>query len=285
MLYFDARDERGGLQAQWRLRWLTDLGAQPIHKATLNAQGYVFAGDRGIQDYLELLSHQASLKDRAEARRDLQDLSSVLDRVVSLGIPTPRTWRLELDAQLPDDLQFPLFVRTARTSWKLGGGVSRVQTILQLQEECQELRHAFGWNSTILARQWIEFESAGTWRRGDLPVEVRVWIVDRKPAAWSFHHLHVVARPRGFPPSMSDLELLERYARHIGRAFDSRLIVADFARDKKGAWWLVEADNGSPAGTAHEAVFKSVAERLDGRPVRRFSDTVGGTMDLLESDP
>lgn len=50
------------------------------------------------------------------------------------------------------------------------------------------------------------------------------------------------------------------------RAFTSRLVVADFARDVSGAWWFNEAGPGSCAGTAHEAVFKHVASRLLGEP-------------------
>jgi hypothetical protein len=128
----------------------------------------------------------------------------------------------------------------------------------------------------ILAREWVDLAPAGEWRRGPLPQEVRVWTVDCIPTAWSFHHIHVIPAPQGFPPSECDLERLRAYASRIGRVFAARLIVADFARDRRGGWWLIEADNGSPAGTAHEQVFKIVAQRLSGRTTRRFADELGG---------
>ena len=96
-----------------------------------------------------------------------------------------------------------------------------------------------------------------------------MWIVDGVPAAWSFHHIHVIPAPQGFPPSDCDLDRLRAYASQIGRAFVARLIVADFARDRRGAWWLIEADNGSPAGTAARLMSKCSRSWRSGSSVAR----------------
>src|SRR5262249_21680174 len=159
----------------------------------------------------------------------------------------------------PEDLTFPLFVRTALSSWKAGGRISRVRSPTELESEARELRRALGWDALILARAWHEFAEAGQSVYGPVPQEVRVWIVDQVPFAWSFHYLNVVSAPRGFPPSGSDLRLVEGLAREVARAFRSRLVAADFAREKSGEWTFIEAGPGSCAGTAHEAVFKAVA--------------------------
>ncbi len=143
-------------------------------------------------------------------------LDTVLDSLVRAGIkvPMPRTWRLEVDAQLPSDLSYPLFLRTPLSSWKLGGTISRVRSARELAEESGQLRRAFGWDATILAREWLDLAIAGASTHGPVPQEIRVWIVDNTPAAWSFfHHLHVVPRPTGFPPSDTDLAELARHAK------------------------------------------------------------------------
>jgi hypothetical protein len=100
--------------------------------------------------------------------------------------------------------------------------------------------------------------------------------VDRIPFAWSFHYLNVVSTPRGFPLSSADLCSLEAMAREVGRAFCSRLVAADFAREKSGEWTFIEAGPGSCAGTAHEGVFKAVASRLCGEDFAFRSDAIGG---------
>lgn len=280
-LFFDPRDRQGAALARARIRWLADLGARPIAIAQPEERGYLFAGDRGIEDYRSLLAPYPLVDDRPDTRAELQDLGRVLERVPE--VPTPRTWRLEIDDPLPDGLTFPLFVRTSRSSWKLGGAISRVRNRPQLRDECDELRRAFGWNASILAREWIDFAPAGEWRRGAIPQEVRVWIVDGIPVAWSFHHLHIIPEPRGFPLVEADVGSIGRHARTIGGAFKARLIVTDFARDRSGSWWLVEADHGSPAGTAHEEVFKFVAQRLEGRSARLVSSSVGMAFTLQET--
>jgi len=140
------------------------------------------------------------------------------------------------------------------------------------------LRRAFGWDTPILARQWINVAVAGKFMYGDAPQEVRVWIVDQHPIAWSFHYLHAVPAPKGFPPKKDDLRILSELSEKIGASFSSRLVVADFIRDREKKWWFVEAGPGSAAGTAHEAVFKYVANRLRGEVGEAFSDEVGGVL-------
>ena len=128
----------------------------------------------------------------------------------------------------------------------------------------------------ILARAWHELAEAGQSVYGPVPQEVRVWIVDHAPFAWSFHYLNVVSAPCGFPPSDADLQILAGMAREVGSTFPSRLVAADFARQKSGEWIFIEAGPGSCAGTAHEAVFKAVASRLRGEELPLRSDAVGG---------
>jgi hypothetical protein len=159
---------------------------------------------------------------------------------------------------------------------KLGGAISKVTSRLQLCDEMSELRRLLGWDSVILAREWCDFESAGESTYGSIPQEIRVWIVDRRPYAWSFHYLNAVLRPIGFPPSDSDLQRLAELADRIGSAFDSRLVVADFAKDKAGRWIFIEAGPGSCVGTAHEAVFKAVAGKLVGLSSPFIADDCSG---------
>jgi hypothetical protein len=183
---------------------------------------------------------------------------------------------LPLDAELPEDLTFPLFVRTAFSSLKLGGRVSKVRTRRQLESEMAELRRLLGWDALILARAWCEFATAGQSVYGPVPQEVRTWIADGRPHAWSFHYLNIVAEPEGFPPSEPDLEELQTLALRVGTAFTSRLVVADFARDRHGDWIFIEAGPGSCAGTAHEQVFKSVASHLRGEGYHFTNTRTGG---------
>jgi hypothetical protein len=157
--------------------------------------------------------------------------------------------------------------------------VSRVKNLRQLEEEAGLLRRAFQWDATIIARQWLEFAPAGSWRYGNAPQELRVWIVDHVPAAWSFHYLRAVPRPAGFPPAAEDLRTLARYAAEIGPLFRSRLVAADFARTKSGKWYFLEAGAGACSGTAHEAVFKAVARRLMQQPADAEGDAVGGGLE------
>src|SRR3954451_23189841 len=93
----------------------------------------------------------------------------------------------------------------------------------------------------LYCRQWLELAAAGEGRYGPVPQEVRTWVVEGVPFAWSFHHLHVVPKPRGFPPAPGDLAELRRLASKVAPAFRSRLVAADFARDRDGRWWFIEA--------------------------------------------
>ena len=130
----------------------------------------------------------------------------------------------------------------------------------------------------ILARRWLDIAVAGQWMFGNAPQEIRVWVVDQCPTAWSFHYLHAVPKPKGFPPSKSDLDLLRDLAARVASPFRSRLIVADFVRGKRGRWHFLEAGPGAVAGTAHEGVFKHVAVSLVGQPSDLEGDNVGGAL-------
>lgn len=279
-LFYDERDddahEARGSQI---LYWLDDLDARPLSEAEATDQGFLFAGARPIEDYSRLVGRYPLLRDRPEEREPLLRLDSVLDALHAIGadVPTPRTWQLPLDAPLPEDLSYPLFVRTAHTSLKLGGRISRVRNRAELETEAAELRRALGWDALILARQWHDLAEAGNGVYGPVPQEVRVWVVDGRPVAWSFHYLNVVANPNGFPPSRSDLQALSELAARVGAGFRSRCVVADFAREATGRWLFIEAGPGSCAGTAHEAVFKAVAHRLRGDVHPVSGDAVGGT--------
>jgi hypothetical protein len=98
------------------------------------------------------------------------------------------------------------------------------------------------------------------------------------PFAWSFHYLRVLREPVGFPPQPSDLKTISAMAAQVGKAFRSRLVVADFAPDGEGKWWFIEAGPGSCAGTEHEAVFKAVARRLLGEWPELHADRTGGPL-------
>jgi hypothetical protein len=279
-LFHDERDDAVHEARGSRiLYWLDDLGAKPLCEAQTSDVGFVFAGARSIEDYKRLVADRPLLRDRPEERTPLLRLDSVLDALTVAGVdvPTPRTWRLPLDAPLPADLTFPLFVRTAHSSLKLGGKVSRVRNEAELEVEATELRRALGWDALVLAREWYDFAQAGAGVYGPVPQEVRVWLVDGRPFAWSFHYLNVLTSPKGFPPSAVDLWLLAGLAGRVGVPFRSRCVVADFAREVSGNWAFIEAGPGSCAGTAHEAVFKAVAANLRGESGVVPSDAVGGT--------
>jgi hypothetical protein len=278
LLYDDRDDAAHRARGSEILYWLDDLGAVPISEAGPGDEGFLFAGARPIDDYRRLVRGFPRLRDRPEDREPLLRLDSVLDALVvaDVNVPTPRTWRLPLDAKLPDELTFPLFLRTPFSSLKLGGNISKVRSVAQLETEAAELRRLLGWDALILAREWCDLAPAGSSVYGPVPREIRTWIVDNQPFAWSFHYLNVVASPSGFPLAAEDLRELEGMARQIGTAFTSRCVVADFACSQEGHWVFIEAGPGSCAGTAHEQVFKSVAAKLVGESLPIPANAVGG---------
>lgn len=279
MLFYDERDqkiqEERGLET---LYWLDDLGAVPITDARPESTGFLFAGARSLVDYTQLLSDFPQLRDRPEERRPLLDLELALQQIESAAvqIPQAQTWVLRLDHAIPPDISYPLFLRTGKSSWKLGGKISKVNNQSELESESAELRRAFGWNANILARQWLHFDVAGDSLYGPIPQEARVWIVDGTPHAWSFHHMQVVPDPLGFPLSRAAERSLFELAAKVGQVFGSRLVVADFA-PCSGDWYMVEVGLGSAAGTGHEAVFKSVANLLGGGHRQTVRDKLGAT--------
>jgi hypothetical protein len=278
-LFYDDRDDAAHeARGSQILYWLDDLGAKPFSEARTDDAGFVFAGARPIEDYERMIARYPRLRDRPEERAPLLRLDTVLSSLASgpVDVPTPRTWRLPLDAPLPVDLTFPLFVRTAHSSLKLGGKVSCVCNRAELEAEATELRRVLGWDALILAREWHEFALAGTGVYGPIPQEVRVWLVDGCPYAWSFHYLNVLASPKGFPPNAADLRLLIALSERVAVPFRSRCVVADFAKEVLGDWVFIEAGPGSCAGTAHETVFKAVAAKLRGESCAVASDNVGG---------
>lgn len=280
-LYYDKTDLSYARKLRdERLRWLIELGATDIATAPLDAEGFLFSYAHGDEHYRRLVGNRPGIADRPEHREELSQLDGVLRRLQErqVRVPMPRTWTIGIDDPLPDDLTFPLFVRTPKSSWKRGGTQARAANARQLIDEMAMLRRVFGWDAPILAREWIDVAVAGRFMFGDAPYEVRVWVVDQQPAAWSFHYLHVVASPAGFPPSAAELQSLADMAGGIGTAFASRLIAVDFIRDSRGAWWFLEAGPGAAAGTAHEAVFKYVAERLRGGVGLLVGDAVGGPL-------
>jgi hypothetical protein len=263
-----------------RLDWLMELGATELSEAQPADEGFLFAYQHGNEHYRQLVSDRPNIFDRPEQREELICLDHVLQRLSDRGIdvPSPKTWIIGVDDPPPMDLEFPLFVRTPRSSWKRGGTQGRAKNLKELSDEIELLRRAFGWDTPILARQWINVAVAGKFMFGDAPQEIRVWIVDQRPVAWSFHYLHVVPTPKGFPPKSGDLQLIADLAARVGSAFSSRLIVADFVRDRDRKWWFLEAGPGSAAGTAHGAVFKFVADQLRGNDTACESDAVGGSL-------
>lgn len=279
-LFYDERDDAAHeARGSQMLYWLDDVGARPLSEAAAETPGFLFAGARPLEDYRGLVGARLLLRDRPEERAPLLGLDTILSALAAakVNVPTPRTWVLPDGAALPGDLTYPLFVRAAHSSLKLGGHVSRVRNRDELEGEMAELRRVLGWNATLLARQWHDLAGAGMGVYGTIPQEVRVWVVDGAPYAWSFHYLNALSSPKGFPPSMQDLGQLADWARRCTTPFRSRCVVADFARESSGGWLFIEAGPGSCAGTDHEAVFKAVAERLRGSVSGKLSgDNVGG---------
>ena len=273
-LVYDPRDVTYARTSRSRhIEWLIAAGATPLSARAADDEQFLFAGARPIEDYCRLVANHPNVVDRPEDRGPLLQLNTVLDAIAaaSVVVPTPRTWRLELDAPPPDDLTFPLFIRTVRTSWKLGGGqISRVRNRRQLADECEALRRAFGWDATILAREWLDLAPAGVGTYGPIPQEIRVWTVRGQPVSWSFHHGGLIANPVGIPPAEADLRLLYGMATQVAAAFTSLSVVADFARTKAGAWTFIEAGPGSCAGTSDATAYAALLYSLQKQPVNQM---------------
>ncbi len=278
-LFYDDRDDSVHQQRGSRiLYWLDDLGAKPVRECEPNEEGYLFSIAGAISDFEELVADRPNLRDRADERFPLMTLESVLDHLssASIDLPMSRTWRLAWNEILPEDLTYPLFVRASDSSLKLGGSVSRVRNANELMLEAAELRRLLGWNALVIAREWKECVQAGTSTYGTLPQEIRVWVIDGKPFAWSFQHLNAIPLPNGFPPSNSDLLNLAMLAEGVSTAFKSRCLVVDFAKEVQRGWTFVDAGPGSSASTDHEGVFKAVASKLQGKKFPFHANSVGG---------
>jgi hypothetical protein len=277
-LFYDPRDRVAARHGDKRLQWLYEMGARPIDEASPKDEGFLFAGVRPMDDYRELTHDRPLLRDRPEDREPLLELDKILAALDAAKVkpPTPRTWRIPLDDPLPKDLKYPLFVRTTKSSWKLGGQISKVRNEAELVAEMDALRRAIQWDAPILAREWVDLAPAGSGVYGKYPQEVRVWIIDGQPFAWSFHYLQALSTPAGFPPTPKDLSSLRDFASELARAFRARGVVADFAKLRSGGWILIEAGPVSAAGTAHEGVFCAVARKLAEGTRSSVSDPVGG---------
>ncbi|WP_165698711.1 ATP-grasp domain-containing protein [Bremerella volcania] len=261
-----------------RIDWLREIGAVELHRALPDATGFLFSYQHGESHLVQQVEDHPGIHDRPSERQELIRLDDILRTLAEneIDVPTPKTWVLEIDQELPDDLKFPLFLRTPRSSWKRGGEQAKVRNLRELADESELLRRAFGWNTPIIARQWLDIAVAGKWMFGNAPQEIRTWVVDGEPAAWSFHYLHAVPNPAGFPLSEDDLSQLKTMAATVAKPFHSRLIVVDFIRDTRLQWHFIEAGPGAVAGTAHQWVFKYVANRLVGKETNPIADEVGG---------
>jgi hypothetical protein len=129
-----------------RFNWLTDLGAAELSSSAADEEGFLFGYEHGDEKYRKLVEDRPNVRDRPEERQELLRLDEVLKRLAESGVdvPTPKTWVIGVDHELPDDLQFPLFLRTPKSSWKRGGQQSRANNLQELADEMELLRRAFG---------------------------------------------------------------------------------------------------------------------------------------------
>lgn len=263
-----------------RLQWLREIGAAELSQSTCKERGFLFCYDRGENTYRDRIANHPLVMERPESIGELLSLDKVLSHLQqkSIAIQTPQTWVVNLDEPLPKDLSYPVFVRTAKSSWKRGGRQSRVENEQQLIEEMELLRQAFDWDATILIRQWLDLAIVGEWRYGEVPREIRVWVVDGVPVAWSFHYLGAVTNPKGLSLGDADRQLLRREAKKIASPFSARLLAIDFVQTKQNDWFFLELAPGAMAGTAHESVFKFVAKSLRGDSTICPSNDVGGPL-------
>lgn len=278
-LVFDSNDLPSAKKLKdGRFDWLRELGAVELTEVQREDHGFLFSYEHGQDHLANQVGDLPGIRDRPAERTELINLNDVLGKLTDarIHVPTPKTWVIGVDYAMPANLTFPLFVRTPKSSWKRGGEQGKVRNLKELSDEAELLRRAFGWDTPIIAREWLDIAPAGKWMFGDAPQEIRTWVIDGTPMAWSFHYLHAVPSPAGFPPSDKDLMRIETMAASVARPFSSRLIAADFVRDVKGNWHFMEAGPGAVAGTAHKQVFKHVALTLIGESSDLDTDAVGG---------
>lgn len=263
-----------------QLFWLDDLGAIPYRETNPETKGYLFSSARLIEDYEKLVSPRPGIMDRPATRIILGDIWKTLEVINSAKttIETPKTWKIGLEESLPEEVSFPLFVRTIERSWKMGGGNSKVENRQQFENEASDLRYAYGWDSEIVAREWLDLAIAGKGMYGSVPQEVRVWCIRGVAEFWSFHFMHEIDDPTGFPISDADKDLLRSQANELAKLFDSRFMVCDFAKLTSGDWAFIEAATASNAGTSHESVFKAAASSLIDQPFDLVEDKFGGRL-------
>ena len=112
-----------------RLGWLQELGAAELSAVPNDASGFLFGYQHGAEQYRASVGHRPNIADRPEHREELVRLDHVLQALerARVVLPTPQTWVLGVDEPLPEDIEFPLFVRTPTSSWKRGGGQGKVR--------------------------------------------------------------------------------------------------------------------------------------------------------------
>src|SRR5262249_29119999 len=135
-LFYDERDDKfHEARGSQILYWLDDLGGKPLTEARADDEGFLCTGARPMADFRRLVAGTSLVRDRPGEREPLLTLDSVLDALLaaSVQVPTPKTWRLQVDEPLPEDLTFPLFVRSSLSSWKVGGRISRVRSPAELE--------------------------------------------------------------------------------------------------------------------------------------------------------
>ena len=170
-----------------RLSWLQELGATELFDCRPDDRGFLFSYEQGEEHLGRQVGNRPGIHDQPGERKDLVRLDDILRNLEVHGVevPTPRTWTLRIDDLPPSNLEFPFFVRTPKSSWKRGGQQAKVNNLRQLNDETELLRRAFGWDTPIIVRQWLDLAVAGRWMFGDAPQEVRVWVVNSEPVAWS----------------------------------------------------------------------------------------------------
>ncbi len=146
-----------------RLDWLIELNALEIQQSHRDDVGFLFGYECGVEHLDGQVADRPHIHDRPEERRDLIGLDDVLGILAqhNIHVPMPMTWMIGLDDEMPGDLTFPLFVRTPKSSWKRGGQQAKVANLKELNDEAQLLRRSFGWDTPIIARQWLDIAVAG----------------------------------------------------------------------------------------------------------------------------